>query len=176
MKKIIREIIPYIIIIIVVIAFRTFIATPVIVNGDSMKTTLFDGEVLILNKISYRFNEIKRYDIVVIDESLLEKNVKDKLIIKRIIGLPGDKVEYKDGSLYINDKEVEDKYAKTETKDFDMHSICNCSIIPDNSYLVLGDNREVSKDSRIIGLINKKYIKGKVNFRIFPLDSIGKVK
>ena len=85
MKKFIKELIPYIVIIIVVVLIRTYIITPVIVVGDSMVPTLKDNQILLLNKIDYRFNEIERYDIVVIKVGKSE-------IIKRVIGLPGENI------------------------------------------------------------------------------------
>lgn len=89
MNKIIKEIIPYIVIIILVILIRTFLFTPVVVVGDSMVPTLSNSQILLLDKITYRFKEIERFDIVVIDIGKSE-------IIKRVIGLPGEKVEYKE--------------------------------------------------------------------------------
>ena len=164
MKKIIKELIPYIVIILVVALIRTFIATPIIVSGDSMVPTLKNKQVLLLDKINYKFNQIKRYDIVVIDVGQSE-------IIKRVIGLPGETVEYKNNTLYINGKEVENKY-NFDTDDFTLKSICNCKTIPEDKYLVLGDNRKVSSDSRIMGLIDKKDILGKVNISILPAKKI----
>lgn len=174
MKKLIKELIPYVVILVVVVLFRTFIATPVIVRGDSMLPNLKDKEMLILSKISYRLSSIKRFDVVVLDESKIDSD--DKLIIKRVIGLPGDYIEYKDDVLYINGKEVKENYDRDVTEDFKLESICSCSKIPEDKYLVLGDNRGISKDSRYIGLIDKKYIKGKAVFRLFPLNKMSKVK
>ncbi len=174
MKKLIKELIPYVVILVVVVLFRTFIATPVIVRGDSMLPNLKDKEMLILSKISYRLSSIKRFDVVVLDESKIDSD--DKLIIKRVIGLPGDYIEYKDDVLYINGKEVKENYDRDVTEDFKLESICACSKIPEDKYLVLGDNRGISKDSRYIGLIDKKYIKGKAVFRLFPLNKMSKVK
>ena len=149
MKKIIKEIIPYIIIVIVVILIRSYIIDPVIVSGDSMYDTLKDGEVLLLNRLDYKFNKINRYDIVVI-------NNKEDDIIKRVIGLPGEHIKYKYG-------------------DFDLIEL-GYDTIPEDKYLVLGDNREVSNDSRRIGLIDKKNIKGSTSIRIWPITRFGKVK
>ena len=117
MEKFIKEIVPYIIIIIVVVLIRSFIITPVEVDGASMENTLHDGELLLLSKISYKVSDIKRFDIVVINKG------NDK-VVKRVIGLPGDKVEYIDNKLYINDAEVKDIYAKNATEDFDIKDIC----------------------------------------------------
>ena len=164
MSKIVKEIIPYIIIIIVVVLIRTFLFTPVVVVGDSMVPTLENKQILLLDKITYRFKEIKRFDIVVIDTGKSE-------IIKRIIGLPGETVEYKDNLLYINGEVIESIY-NFDTQDFTMESITDSKTIPEDKYLVLGDNRLVSSDSRIIGLIDKKDILGKTSFSIWPIKKI----
>ncbi len=159
-----QELIPYIIIIVVVVLIRTFIITPVIVVGDSMVPTLKEGQILLLNKINYHFNDIERYDIVVIKSGKSE-------IIKRVIGLPGETIEYRDNVLYINGHE-EDTIYNFETDDFNLKSICNCDKIPEDKYLVLGDNRSVSADSRIIGLIDKKNILGNTNISIWPMKKV----
>ena len=176
MKNFIKEWVPYLIIIIVVVLIRTYIITPVIVRGDSMDNTLHDKEVLILSKISYKFSNIKRYDIVVI------KDKDDDYIIKRIIGLPGDTIEYIDDTLYINDKKITEKFSIGETKDFTLEEICeinddDCSKgIPEGKYLVLGDNRTVSADSIVKGLIDENQITGKTIFRLWPLNKISTLK
>ena len=164
MKKSVKELLPYVVIIIVVVLVRTYIATPVIVSGDSMVPTLKDKQLLLLNKLNYQLNDIERYDIVVI-------TIDKKEIIKRVIGLPGETIEYRNNVLYINGHEEENDY-NFETEDFNLKSICNCDVIPDNKYLVLGDNRKVSADSRIIGLIDKSEIEGSVSFSIWPIKKV----
>ena len=164
MNKFIKELIPYLIIIIVVVLVRTYIVTPVIVVGDSMVPTLKENQVLLLNKFDYKFNEIKRYDIVVIKVGKSE-------IIKRVIGLPGENIEYRNNSLYINGHEEITKY-NFDTDDFKLKSICNCDKIPKDKYLVLGDNRMVSSDSRIIGLIDKEDILGSTTISIWPIKTV----
>jgi len=111
-KVTLKELYPYIVIMIVVMLFRTFIATPVRVDGISMVDTLHDGEILILNKLDKSY---KRFDIVVI-------NYGDTKIVKRIIGLPGENIEYKDNELYINNSKIEDK-AIARTNDFTLKGI-----------------------------------------------------
>ena len=176
MKYFFKELVPYIIIIVVVIFVRSFIVTPVIVRGDSMDDTLEDGEVLLLSKISYYVHDIDRFDIVVI------KDNDSDLIIKRVIGLPGDNVKYKDNKLYINDKVVSDDYGVGVTENFNLQDICminddDCvSKIPDDLYLVLGDNREVSADSRVKGLFSKDVILGKAVFRLWPVNKLSILK
>lgn len=164
MNKFLKELVPYIIIIIVVVLIRTYLVTPVIVSGDSMVPTLKNKELLLLNKINYRLNDIKRYDIVVI-------KIDNKEIIKRVIGLPGETIEYRNNTLYINGHEEKNKY-NYETDDFNLKSICNCEQIPEDKYLVLGDNRSVSADSRIIGLIDRKEIEGNVNISLWPIKKV----
>ena len=118
MNKFIKELIPYVVIILAVVLVRTFIVTPVIVVGDSMVPTLKEDQILLLNKINYSINEIERYDIVVI-------KVGKNEIIKRVIGLPGENIEYRSNTLYINGHETINDY-NFETKDFNLDSICNC--------------------------------------------------
>ncbi|MBR3198514.1 MAG: signal peptidase I [Bacilli bacterium] len=163
--NIFKELIPYIIIVIIVVLFRSFIMTPVEVEGQSMYSTLKNGEILILKKYDKNY---KRFDVIVF------KNEKDKLI-KRVIGLPGESVEYKDNKLYINGKYVKEKFLKNDqqTYDFSLEEL-GYKKIPKNYYFVLGDNRTNSTDSRIIGLINSKQITGKSDFIIFPFTKIGK--
>lgn len=159
--KIIKEIIPYIVIVLVVVLIRTFIITPVRVDGDSMKNTLKNGDILLL----YKLGSINRLDIIVLDE---EKD--NEKIIKRVIGLPGETVAIKKGKIYINDKVIDDEYAYGETSDYDKVTL------EDEEYFILGDNRLISKDSRYFGPIKENEIKGKIVFRLFPFTKIGMVQ
>ena len=159
--KIIKSLIPYIIIIIVVILVRTFIATPVRVNGSSMYPTLKGNEIMLLNKLGH----INRFDIVVLKIDDREDN-----LIKRIIGLPGETVEIKDNEIYINDKKLEDKYGYGVTYNIDKVTLKK------DEYFILGDNRKISLDSRVFGTIHKDEIKGTTDFIMYPFKSFGKVK
>ncbi len=151
----------YIIIIIAVILLKQFIIAPIRVNGDSMNETLLDKDIMILDKISYRFTDIKRFDIVVIK--------KDKeYLIKRVIGLPGENVEYRDNKLYINDKEVKENFNHEKTDDYVLEKK-----IPEGYYFVVGDNRDISLDSRVIGLIKREEILGKTSLVLFPFNRFG---
>ncbi len=163
-KKFIKELVPYVIIVLVVVLIRSFLVTPVIVSGDSMVPTLKAKELLLLNKINYRLNDIKRFDIVVI-------RLDNKEIIKRVIGLPGEEVLYRSNTLYINGHEIENKY-NFYTEDFSLKTICNCQRIPEDKYLVLGDNRSVSADSRIMGLIDREDIEGSVEISLWPVKKV----
>ena len=168
MNKQIKEILPYIIIIIVVVLIRSFIITPIIVSGDSMKPNLHNKEILLERKIGYNSTSIKRFDIVVI------KNDNEE-IIKRIIGMPGEHISYKNNKLYVNDKFMGTNFNYRDTNDFNLEEICSCTSIPEGKYLVLGDNRPISKDSRIIGLVDEKDILGKAVYRIWPISKFGDI-
>lgn len=162
--KILKELVPYLVIITVVIFIRTFIATPVRVDGSSMVPKLKNNDILILNKLSSNY---KRFDIVVV-------KVNGSKLVKRIIGLPGEKIEYKNNVLYIDGKKIKD-VTPNETEDFDLESLYNMKKIPNNYYFVMGDNRMHSSDSRDyrVGLIRKDNILGKTILRIFPFNKIG---
>ena len=159
--KVIKEVIPYIVIVVVVVLIRTFIITPVRVDGDSMKNTLKNGDILLL----YKLSSIDRFDIIVLDE---EKD--NEKIIKSVIGLPGETVAIKKGKIYINDKVIDDEYAYGQTSDY------NKVTLKDDEYFILGDNRLISKDSRYFGPIKDNEIKGKIVFRLFPFTKIGTVQ
>ena len=161
-KKWLKENLLFTILLLIIIIIRIFFYSPIRVNGSSMYPTLQDKEFMILNKIGLQ-KGINRFDIVVVESN-------GKYIIKRVIGLPGESVMYSDNKLYINGKVIEDNYSKSETENFEN------VILKDNEYFVMGDNREVSKDSRVIGPVNVKNIKGKTNLVIFPFNKIGIVE
>ena len=160
MKKILKELYPYVIIVIAVVLFRSFIATPILVKGRSMYDTLSGNEMMILNKLA----KIDRYDIVVVD------NEVDDYIIKRVIALPGETIYCEDSEIYVNGKKIKDDFAYGETYDFTEIEL------QDDEYFVMGDNREISKDSRLIGPITKKEIKGTTRFVLYPFSKFGFVK
>lgn len=173
LNKIVKEILTYALIILMVVVIRTYIITPVVVSGDSMKPNLNNGELLLIQKIGYNIKTIKRFDIVVVKTRNNEG--KEEEIIKRVIGLPNEHISYKNNKLYVNDQIAPENYKYRDTDDFNLEEICTCKSIPEGEYLVLGDNRPVSKDSRRIGLIDEKDIVGKAIVRIWPLTSIGGV-
>ena len=152
----VKEIIPYIIILVVIILVRSFIVTPIRVNGDSMNNTLKNGDYMILKK--YKKNDLKRFDIVVAD---YKDDTTEEKLIKRVIGLPGETVEYKDNKLYINNKYVKSTYQTGKTENF--RDYCD-----KNEYFIMGDNRGNSFDSRSFGCIKKDKINGTTNFVLFP--------
>ena len=168
MKEKIKPFLPYIIIIVVVLFIKAFIVTPIKVNGESMHPTLEEGDIMILNKTAYYFNEPKRFDIVVVD-------MPDEYLIKRVIGLPGEHIEYKDNTLYVDGKKVKENFKHGVTDDFNIEELDSYTI-PENSYLVMGDNRENSLDSRELGFIREDQLLGKTSLIILPFNRIGNAK
>ncbi len=168
MKQFLKEGWPYLTVLFLVVFIKAFIISPIRVNGPSMKETLQNQDIMLLDKISYRFHDIKRFDIVVI-------HLDEEDIIKRVVGLPGEKIEYRDEKLYINGKYVKEDFYHEETDDFDLSEF-GSKKIPKDSYFVLGDNRVESLDSRTLGFIEKRRIKGHATFTILPFSRWGKKK
>ncbi len=155
------------------------------VQQSSMENTLLTNEQLVVDKLSYNFAEPKKGDIIIFHEnkergtiaedtlemvdniiSIFNNNnnsiEKDDRLIKRVIGVPGDEIDIKDGHLYLNGKKLEESYVKGETikREFKLPIQ-----VPENKLFVLGDNRMISKDSRIFGLIDYKQVEGKAIYR-----------
>lgn len=151
------------VVIFLVIVVYIFSITQVV--GNSMNPTLQNKELFIVNKLQYRVSEVKRGDIISLEYA------DTKYLIKRVIGMPGDKVYIKNSKVYINDKLLEESYIPKDYQysDFDLKASFGYDTIPENMYFVLGDNRENSKDSREIGLVKKEEIIGKISWRIWPL-------
>ena len=162
--KFIKEIFPYIVILLVVILIRSFLVTPIKVNGQSMYDTLTGDEIMFLFKVG----DINRYDMVVAD--LIVKKKKDDTLIKRVYGLPGETIKCENGVIYINDRKIDDPYATNETSDFEAVTLGS------DEYFLLGDNRSISLDSRIIGPVHRKDIEGHTDFIIWPFSKFGVVK
>lgn len=159
---------------------RYFLFTPIVVDGDSMMPTLENGDRMIVNKFSYKIGEPDRFDIVVFHAP------EQKDYIKRVIGVPGDFVEYKDDQLYINGEPIDEPYLdayKAEisegnlTGDFSLKDIDpSLDVIPEGYVFVMGDNRRFSKDSRHIGIVDQNEIIGNTNIIFWPLNEIEIVK
>lgn len=167
-KEFLKDTSIYIFIALVVLIILIYVASLQQVVGPSMSTTLNENDIIVVDKLSYRFTEPKRFDIISFEYA------ETKYLIKRIIGLPGESVRYENGVLYINNEPFEDKNQLNEiTDDFNITKL-GFDVIPDNMYLVLGDNRVNSLDSRSdkVGLIEKNDIIGKALIRIWPLNGI----
>lgn len=196
MKQFIKEWGPFILFFIALGLVRLFLIQPVSVDGHSMDPTLADGERLIV----LRTAKINRFDIVVAKE---KEGNKTKEIVKRVIGLPGDTITYKDDVLYVNGKKTDEPYLDKYQKAFEddeLQDIYSYNTlfqqlaessdafttakdgsteftfkVPKNQYFLLGDDRIVSKDSREVGSFKKSAIVGEVKFRFWPLSKIGGV-
>lgn len=168
----IKDLITYAIIIAVIILIKIYVFTTSEVVGSSMEPNLYNGNIMLVDKVVHKYvsKPYNRFDIIVIKYS------EPSYLIKRIIGIPGDNVEYTSNELYINGNLVEEKFkTKGITEDFSLSKL-NYSKIPKGMYFVVGDNRSESVDSRTIGLIKEKDIVGKPFVFIWPLDKIGLVK
>jgi signal peptidase I len=163
------EVIQFIIIIIfVVIPFRVWIAQPFVVSGTSMQPSFKTGDYLIIDQLSYKFKEPSRGDVIV----FRYPNDPSKFFIKRIVGLPGETITVKDEKVYITPKNTIETTLLDEPYTKDLRPSDINIIIPYGKYFVLGDNRLVSSDSRVWGLLDKSLIKGRALFRLFPLNNI----
>ena len=152
----------------VVFLLIRFVGERTVVSGDSMEPTLRDGDNLIVDKLSYRFRDPQRYDIVVFPFRYQE----DTYYIKRIIGLPGETVQIYDGDVYINGKLLRDDYGSEAIRNAGLAS--KAITLSEDEYFVLGDNRNNSADSRepSVGNIRKQDIKGRALLRIWPPDAV----
>ncbi|MCK5466657.1 signal peptidase I [Candidatus Parcubacteria bacterium] len=153
---------------IVIVAIRTYVMQPFFVSGKSMEPNFHDGDYLIVDEISYRLDEPKRGDVIIFR---YPKNTKE-FFIKRIVGLPGERVEIKDSGITIYNNENqegmtldEDVYIPLDTKTTGSYD----TILKDDEYYVLGDNRNASADSRIWGVLEEHFIIGKAWIRAWPV-------
>lgn len=148
--------------VVLIFLLRHFGFATSVVEGESMYPTLESGEKIIFNKLVYFLSEPDRGDIVIIQQT-------DKNYVKRVIGLPGERIEMRDHILYVDDEAVEeqfvDDYNQLLTGNFGPYEL------DDDHYFVVGDNRAISKDSRNgLGLIKREEIVGRSEFVIYPLD------
>ncbi len=177
MKNVVKEVLSTLVYILIVLAgtylLITFVGQRTEVSGSSMEPTLSSGDSLIVDKISYRFKDPERFDIIVFPFLYQE----DTYYIKRIIGLPGETVRIDDdGNIYINGQILEENYGKERILD---PGIAREEItLGEDEYFVLGDNRNNSSDSRdpSVGVIHRDKIVGKAFIRIWPLSRFGILK
>ena len=174
----IKDTFAYIVIFAVIAFIFTFVVAVVPIAGNSMSPTLSDGNMAVSLKFAYLISSPKRNDIITF------KDAEKKRYVKRVIGLPGETIDYLNGYLYINGEAYDETFVDgKETNNFMFVDICDKEKCPDNKipegkYLVLGDNRPGSQDSRDpeIGLIDKKQIDGKLIFKVWPLSEFKKLR
>lgn len=172
MKEIISTILTFLVVFVVVWLLRMYVIEPFEVDGRSMDTTLQDGERLVMLKLA----EIERFDVVV----LPPPNAPDKLYVKRVIGMPGDSIEYQDEQLILNGEvldepyldEMEAQYDGDFTRDFTLEQRTGESTVPEGQVFVLGDNRQNSTDGRNFGFVNIEDIRGEADFIYWPLSEL----
>jgi len=157
--------------IVLAVVVIVFIYQPVKVEGTSMMPGLSDNERIFINKYTYQLgaDSIARDDLVVFHYPY----DPSQSYIKRVIGLPGDKVEIEDGTVYVNGQKLEEPYVPEEYRD---HVGMQSEAVPAGKYFVLGDHRSSSNDSRVWGYVDRKAIYGKAVFVYWPLDKIGRVR
>jgi signal peptidase I len=154
------------IVLLIVLPIRLFVAQPFIVSGASMQPTFSSGDYLIIDQLSYRFNKPQRKDVVVFR---YPKN-PSKFYIKRIIGLPGETVKIEDSGIRISNDNNPDGFVLDEPylQSHDTDSTKNVYTLDDDEYFVLGDNRSSSSDSRTWGTLPRRFIAGQAFLQLLP--------
>jgi signal peptidase I len=175
-KEFFRDFMGYIITFAVIIFVFTFVVAFHPIAGNSMTPSLEEGNIVAVNKFYPKFFEFKHFQIVIVKK-------ESKTYIKRVIGIPGDNVSYTNNVLNINGQNYKEPFlGNVTTDDFRFEDICNNELcydgyIPSDYYLVLGDNRNDSMDSRSkkFGLVHKDEIQGLVLFKMWPMNDLGKI-
>lgn len=153
-----------------------FVGVFSVVDGDSMQSTLYDGELLWVDKLTYQFSEPERYDVVIFP---IKYQGKDSHFVKRIIGLPGETVYIgENGVIYIDGEVLPDTYGKEVIAEYNRQRAAEPITLGEDEYFVLGDNRNHSSDSRYesVGNISRDRIMGRVRVCLWPLNKIGAIK
>src|SRR5215813_11208593 len=151
---------------VVLFLIGVFLYQPVKVEGGSMEPGLEDQERIFINKMVYRFESIERGDIVVF------RYPRDtrKSFVKRVIGLPGDRIRIASGHVYVNGVPLQEPYVPDDYQDARSYAD---TVVPNNAYFVLGDHRSMSNDSREFGFVMRSYIYGKAVFGYWPMEKVG---
>ena len=149
-----------------IVLLMNSVIKPSVISGDSMYPTVRDKDVVLVNGLD---REYDRFDIVVAYSEHL-----NSMVIKRVIGLPGESVKIENSKIYINDEVVEEYYSLDN--EFEGSNLYSGIVLDEDEYFLLGDNRNNSEDSRLLGPFSLDCIEGRVVFRLFPFNKIGKVK
>lgn len=170
-KEILGWVRTFVVALVFVLVIKTFVVVPIEVKGISMEPNFHNNDRIILNKMKENF---ERFDVVVVKQ-------RDGNIIKRVIGLPGDEIEYIDDQLYINGEVLAEPFISKRqeeyknqsllyTDNFSLYDLTGKTKVPQNNYFVLGDNRPRSSDSREIGFVLKEQIIGRADLRYYPFS------
>lgn len=167
MKGLIKDVVIALVIVLVV----TAVIKPTIVKEHSMDPTLHENNYLLINKLAYKFGEVERGDIIVFESDLESEKGDHKLLIKRVIGLPGETITIQGGEVYINGVMQQEDYLNDGTTSGEIIDY----VVPEGEYFVMGDNRLVSIDSRSeeVGCVPEDAIMGKAFVRLYPFNKIG---
>ncbi|MFD1067881.1 signal peptidase I [Oceanobacillus locisalsi] len=161
----------------VFLIIRTFLFENYVVNGKSMEPTLYDGNLMMVNTLTDQVSNIHRFDVIVFHAS------EENDYVKRVVGLPGETVEYKDDKLYVNGEYIPEDFLEEEkekgdadplTEDFTLLQATGERTVPEDELFVLGDNRGDSLDSRSIGFIPVEEVVGKVDITYWPVNQLFK--
>lgn len=172
-----KEFIKDLIIAVVIVLAVTMVIKPTIVKESSMERTLYENNYLFVNKLAYKFKDHPaRGDIIVFKSNL--DNTEDgskKLLIKRVIGVEGDTITIKDGNVYRNGELIDEPYVHTPGATYEEDMTIDELQVPENRVFCMGDNREVSLDSRSeeVGTVAERDIVGKAFVRLFPFSEFG---
>ncbi len=168
-----KEIIKDILIAVVIVGAILLFIRPTIVKEESMLPTLVEDDYLLMSKQAYTLGEMEHGDIIIFESGIYDEEGEKKLLVKRAIALPGDELAIENGVVYLNGEELVEPYLKSDYTNGNIESIT----IPDDKVFVMGDNREVSNDSRSssIGLIDMDDVEGQIVLRVYPFDKFGVV-
>ena len=170
-RELLEDVVLVIVVLAVVFILKNYVLINAVIPSGSMENTIMTGDRVFGNRLAYRFGEPERGDIVIFKYP----DNEEELYIKRVIGLPGDKVEIRDGLVYLNDsaKPLEEPYLKeTPVGDYGPYQV------PEDGYFMLGDNRNWSRDSRFWEntYVTREEVLAKAVFRYYPFDEIGTIE
>jgi signal peptidase I len=154
---------------VIALLIKTFLFQAFYIPSASMEPTLKVHDRVLVNKLSYHLHSVHRGDIIVFKAPPEERTAQIKDLVKRVIGLPGDTIEARDGHIYIDAHLLKEPYLPKNTITDDLPK----QEVPANSYFMMGDNRSASSDSRVFGPIKKSAIIGRAFVRMWPLTHLG---